>query len=341
MRLEYISNQLIPEVTLETYTTYRLKDTWIELLTQEKAFHLFVPKQFGGLELTMSQGILALMHVSKIHGSLGWVLNLGAGANYFSGCFEEDVAMELFQPTTTILAGSGGATGTAREINKKYIINGKWDKCTGAAHASHFTFNAVHKDGRISSFVIPSEDVKTLDNWPIFGLKATSSFGLSIDNQIVKEKHRFIIGDIKNNQTYNVFQLDFDVFARMCMSASFIGIAECFLAHYEQLLALRKKNQSTTVTPLKKVLSATFNTLQSCAHLFDQFSELSPQERESAERILLEELPSKHMEIFMLVQQIYAEAGMVITQEDQLIHWAYRDVLTAIHHYMLKKPIAT
>ena len=84
MRLEYIHHQLLPEVTLESYTSDRLKESWIELLTTEKAFHLFVPKQFGGLELSMSQGILALTSVAKIQGSLGWVLNLGAGANYCS-----------------------------------------------------------------------------------------------------------------------------------------------------------------------------------------------------------------------------------------------------------------
>lgn len=338
MRLEYISNQLLPEVTLETYTTDRLKDSWIELLTQEKAFHLFVPKQFGGLQLTMSQGVIALTAIAKIHGSLGWVLNLGAGANYFSGCFDEDVALDLFKHNSTILAGSGASTGTAREINKKYIINGQWDKCTGAAHASHFTFNAVHKDGEISSFLIPRNEVQTQNNWPIVGLKATSSFGISIENQIVKEKHRFIIGELKNNFDYSVFHLDFEVFARLCMSASFIGIVTCFTQHYENHLTNRKINETTNVKNIKKVISASLSLLQECAHLFDQIKELNIKEKTTAESLLYHQLPEKHTELFMLVQHIYLEAGMSITQESELIHWAYRDVLTAIHHYMLRRP---
>lgn len=340
MRLEYLRHQLLPEVTLESYTSDRLKESWIELLTTEKSFHLFVPKQFGGLELSMSQGVLALTSVAKIHGSLGWVLNLGAGANYFSGFFEEEVALELFKNSSTILAGSGGATGTAREINKKYIINGKWDKCTGAAHASHFTFNAVHKDGRISSFVIPRAEVTTQNNWPIVGLKATSSFGLTIQNQIVKEQHRFIIGELKNNFNYSVFQLDFEVFARLCMSASYIGIVDCFVRYYENQLLERKIDETAGLKNIKKLLASSQSSLQECAHLFDQLKELNPKEKETAEKLLYSHLPEKHAELFMLVQMIYLEAGMSITQESNLIHWAYRDVLTAIHHYMLKRPAA-
>ena len=340
MRLEYIRHQLLQEVTLESYTSEQLKESWIELLTTEKAFHLFVPKQFGGLELSMSQGILALTSVAKIHGSLGWVLNLGAGANYFSGFFEEDVALELFKNNTTILAGSGGSTGTAREINKKYIINGKWDKCTGAAHASHFTFNAVHKDGRISSFLIPRAEVTTQNNWPIVGLKATSSFGITIQNQIVKEQHRFIIGELKNNFNYSVFQLDFEVFARLCMSASYMGIVGCFVHYYENQLHERKIDETAGLKNIKKLLASSQSSLQECAHLFDQIRALNPREKETAVHLLYSHLPEKHAEIFMSVQQIYLEAGMSITQESQLIHWAYRDVLTAIHHYMLKRPAA-
>jgi predicted nucleic acid-binding protein len=338
MRIDHIRNQLLSEVSLDTYTNDRLREKWVEVLTQERAFHLFVPKQFGGLQLRMSQGIIALIEVAKIHGSLGWALNLGAGANYFSGCFEADVALELFKNNTTILAGSGGKNGTAREINQKYIINGSWDKCTGAAHASHFTFNAVHKDGRVSSFLIPASEVKTVDNWPIFGLKATSSFGITIENQIVREKHRFIIGEIKNNVDYSVFQLDFEVFARLSMSASFIGIVAGFIQHYEQHLLNRNFKASTCVKNTKKVLNETENSLKECTHLYDELIELSPAEKVLAENMLLHQLPEKHVDLFMCVQQIYLEAGMAITQESQVLHWAYRDVMTAIQHYMLKRP---
>jgi|GEM_PF-1072507 len=338
MRLEHIKQQLLTEVTLDTYTAEYLPTQWIDLLTEQRAFHLFVPKQLGGLQLSMGQGIIVLTAIARIHGSLGWCLNLGAGANYFSGCFEEEAASTIFKHQTTILAGSGGKNGTAREINKKYIINGSWDKCTGAAHASHFTFNAVHKNGQLSSFLIPAEEVKTTDDWPIFGLKATSSFGITIENQIIHEKYRFKIGEIKNTPEYSVFQLDFEVFARLCMSASFIGIVDCFVSHYHQQLTSRKINETTELTKIKKSISTSLNTLQECAHLFDQLKDLSIQEIASAHDLLTNQLPLKHTELFLLAQQIYLEAGMSVTQENQLIHWAYRDVMTAIQHYMLKRP---
>jgi len=71
MRLEYIRNSILSSVSLETYTANSLPSEWISTLKQERAFHLFVPKEFGGLQLSLSQGILSLMHISKLHGSLG------------------------------------------------------------------------------------------------------------------------------------------------------------------------------------------------------------------------------------------------------------------------------
>ena len=194
----------------------------------------------------------------------------------------------------------------------------------------------MHKDGRISSFLIPRAEVTTQNNWPIVGLKATSSFGITIQNQIVKEQHRFIIGELKNNFNYSVFQLDFEVFARLCMSASYIGIVGCLVRYYENQLLERKIEETVLLKNMKKLLDSSQSSLQECAHLFDQLKELNPKEKETAELLLYIHLPQKHTELFMFVQQIYLEAGMSITQESNLIHWSYRDVLTAIHHYMLR-----
>ncbi|MDG0974801.1 MAG: hypothetical protein P8O07_11640 [Crocinitomicaceae bacterium] len=337
MRLEYIRNFIISSVSLETYTANSLPSEWISTLQQERAFHLFVPKEFGGLQLSLSQGILALMHISKLHGSLGWVLNLGAGANYFSGCFAPDIACSLFQNPSTILAGSGDTSGTVREINKKYIINGAWNKCTGAAHASHFTFNAKHKDGRISSFLISRELVEMQDNWPIMGLKATSSHGITINNQIIREEHRFIVGEIKNNHAYSVFQLEFETFARLCLSASFVGIVDCFVSHAE--IALKhSKSPIEALQRLKIKLSTSTSILLECAHLHDEFQELSIAEKTLAKNHLIHELPSQHEALFHGVQQLFLTLGMSVMLENNLLHWAYKDVLTAVQHYYLKIP---
>ncbi len=337
MRLEYIRNSILSSVSLETYTANSLPSEWISTLKQERAFHLFVPKEFGGLQLSMSQGVLALMHISKLHGSLGWALNLGAGANYFSGCFAPDVAHSLFQDSATIIAGSGGTTGTAREINKKYIINGAWNKCTGAAHASHFTFNAKHKDGRISSFIIPKELVDMKDNWPIMGLKATSSYGITINNQIIREEHRFIIGEIKNNHTYSVFQLEFETFSRLCLSASFMGIVDCFVSHAE--IALKHTESPIEALQWLKIqLGTSKSVLLECAHLHDEYQELSITEKTLAKNQLTHELPSQHDTLFHGVQQLFLTLGMSVTLENNLLHWAYKDVLTAVQHCYLKKP---
>ena len=95
----------------------------IELIATNNWLNIWVPKQYNGLGLTISEGLKILQTVSKIDGSLGWFVTLCSGANYFSRNLYPSVAFEIFSNQKACFGGSGMIGGTAEKVKKALMQN--------------------------------------------------------------------------------------------------------------------------------------------------------------------------------------------------------------------------
>ncbi|NEV94103.1 hypothetical protein G3567_08090 [Psychroflexus sp. YR1-1] len=324
------------KVNIEDYKRFQIPEDLLDQLFRTNAFKLFVPRAFGGLQLDLKSASQRITETSAHFGGLGWVLNLGAGANWFSGFFEAEAAKTIFSPKGTVIAGSGADSGNFKTEDGSVLLNGNWGKCSGAAHANYFSLNAKNADtGELSSFVVPRESVEfSEDKWGIFGLKSTSSLSINLSDVRVPQEFGFHINSIKNHFDYKVFHIPFEQFARVCMSSCFSGIAQCFLntLHAEQIF---KADFELITDSLRQKISSAIQNRDAIAESI---------EHESREGILSDRLQAAvrirlgqaNMLIFDEIQQMFKTAGLALVEEDKLSHWAYRDVLTAIHHPMMK-----
>lgn len=321
---------------VEEYKQSYLSQKRLDFLFENNWFKMFVPKDYGGLELNLEEGAKILTRAATLQGGLGWALNLGAGANWFSGFFNDETAKMLFSSSKTVIAGSGFVSGKYEVIDSNVTLNGKWSRCTGAAHANLFSLNAKNESGKITSFVVPSNQVKLLDDkWPIFGLKNTSSHTIHLNNVNVPKEYTFRINDIKNHEDYPVLHIPFESFARICMSSSFIGIVKCLVRYIESDLL---SNKPELATDIQKILKLILKSEAKRNELSEELYYLSFDKEVSAkfESQLKQQLGENNELLFELVQQIFFKGGLPFVEEDQLIHWAYRDVLTGVQHYMVK-----
>jgi len=62
--------------TIEEYRQSFLSKERLHELYDQKLFKLFVPKEYGGLEIGLKEGVDQLIRVASIQGGLGWTLNL-------------------------------------------------------------------------------------------------------------------------------------------------------------------------------------------------------------------------------------------------------------------------
>lgn len=321
--------------TIEEYQQLYLNEDKLQKCYEEKWFKLFVPKAYNGLELSMENGCRALLNIAEIQGGLGWTVNLGAGANWFSGFFEDKIARTLFSPKNAVIAGSGFTNGDWKESKLGYEITGEWSKCTGAHHASLFSLTANNSVDGPQIFVVPREKVQlSAEKWPIMGMRNSSSFGIKLNKVEVPKGYGFQMNEIKNNPHYGVFHIPFQSFARLCMSASYLGVVKCLMNYC--LKDLKKPMVLEIIEQrLKPLIQSAEQKLYAVAKQVEN-SSLAGEYSELDEHAMRKELGENNLQIFDAVQGLFLAGGLPFIEEDKLIHWAYRDVLTAVQHFMVK-----
>ena len=307
---------------------------------KENLWNIWVPKSYGGLEMSLSEGLLKLKTVARIDGSLGWTVTLCSGANYFIGNLDKQVADEVFlSPETPILGGSGGAFGTAEKMEKGYKISGKWRYATGAPYLSHFTLNAkimangkevLEKDEtpKILSFIIPKEKVKIILDWNTMGLKATATHSFEVDS-IVAEKYCFQYNHFYLPQP--IFKIPFSLFADVTLWVNYLGMAEHFLEEAQNILPKETLNDLTNI--VLKTNREIFGFSEEIENTINQSQDFL---EEYIEKVHTEAADSvRH--ISRLIIEVYPKLGIKASSKNNQLNLIFRDYFTATQHHIFSK----
>lgn len=313
------------------FNQYKLPTEWLEHAYKNKWFKPFVSEELGGLNCTITDGLEILTFTNSIFGGLGWSVNLGAGANYFSGFFNDKGAQQIFKNENTVLAGSGNIADFFEKTEGGFLASGKGKKATGSAHATHFTFNGEH-NGKTISCVIPKEKVTVLQDWELFGLKASSSFGYTFKDVFIPEEHTFEIDKIKGNIHSDVHKIPFDLFAKLSMSAAAIGLANGVLQEVKTLSSLHARIKKSQ-TQLAKKLFELKSELLTVANK-TQSATKNNQPLPNNEVDLL--IKSVGKQLFQAVNALYYDAGLIMADEKQVLHHKYKDFMLGIQHFLFK-----
>lgn len=334
-----MNSEKFQPVTLEHYLQKELPENWLKEIYNRNWFKIFIPRHLGGLEMSLSEGVIELMEAAAIHGSLGWCVNLGSGAGYFYQFFGAETAARIFSDSKTVIAGSGQSTGKAVKTAGGYFINGMWDKCSGAAHATHFSANVVFEDGKMHSVIFERNQVKLADSWNLFAMKATSSFSFTAENVFVPDDFVFDIGVIKAEENYTNSTIPFELFARFCMISTLIGTVYCFCNHFEKEFSARVQNVEKDFENLKQKLENDKSSVIQLAQRYQSIAQTHSAFPEQHFLNLQNGVALMSRSLFDAVNDIYYKTGIGLSDENTLSHQAWRDVLIASQHGMVKMKI--
>jgi alkylation response protein AidB-like acyl-CoA dehydrogenase len=311
------------EISVEAYQADGLPSFLLKELHQKKIFLGFVPKVYGGLEWSLPEGLKTIHHYSSIFGSAGWCVNLGAGAGYFSGFFSHVLAEKVFAHPQACLAGSGQLSGMLESKFGHTVVSGNWGKCTGAGHASHFTVNSLDENADPVSLVIAGNLVNIDHRWEGFAMRPTSSFSISCEYAPIMGK--FKIGEVINPHAYAIHKLGFIPFARFCMAMAFAGIGRC--------LAQSIHNNPKQGEFEDLLLSLETRIMEEAETYWVRLQQGEEIVNDDALQKIVAEGSQK---IYSCACEVFYHSGMRIIDENELLHWKYRELLTAIQHFMLK-----
>ena len=320
----------------------RLPEDILAWIYDHRLFKLLIPEELGGRPTPLPEMLRIFDELSAADGTVGWLVQIGAGGGYFAPSFDAETVRELLGPRAAVIAGSGFPAGRARRVEGGYLVTGRWRYASGAPYATVFTASAVLEDDgseTIRAFAFTPDQVEVVEDWGAFGLKGTASHTMVVRDAFVPERRMFMVGDMRWPVTDPVaaalYRVPFDIFAVLAIASVSVGLARRFfelareLPRWESLGSRRR--QADTVAEYRALFHLLGERVWSYA--------AAGQELPAAEKAtILQTVQRLVAASVAAVQDAFAYMGMRVLWENEPINRVYRDLQTASHHVFLRPP---
>jgi alkylation response protein AidB-like acyl-CoA dehydrogenase len=174
----------------------------LKRLADAGAFRMFVPRQYGGEEMSLPEAMAVIEEVSRADASTGWTVMIGADfAPVFARLSKEVLDNEIYPDgPNTMARGAFAPKGVAVATEGGYIVNGQWPLASGSYEHQWVMGNCIVLDNgapRMSDAgipemklaMVPTEQAQFLDTWDSVGLRATNSNDFVLKDVFVPEHH--------------------------------------------------------------------------------------------------------------------------------------------------------
>jgi 3-hydroxy-9,10-secoandrosta-1,3,5(10)-triene-9,17-dione monooxygenase len=160
-------------------------------------FSLLRPRSFGGLEAEPDDYLTATRELSSACMSTGWLAGW-LGVNDWGLALRDERAMQEIwgSDPTALMCSSYAPTGRLERVDGGFWASGRWNRCTGAQHASWLNVAAllVGPDGAAQDFVailVPRADYVVEPNWNGLGLRGIGADDVIVSGAFVPEYRAF------------------------------------------------------------------------------------------------------------------------------------------------------
>ena len=311
----------------------------LRLAERKKLFHLSVPKSMGGHEMPVSEQLDFYEEASRLDGSFGWTVKLGAGAGLFSAFMNQKFARRIYSNPAAFTAGSGYPAGTAKLTGRGTVtVNGRWKYISGIHHATLFTANCVIQNGEgpdddpdIRAMAFLPGEIKPLDTWNGYGLKASASHDFMVSDLEIPEQRSFVLVPRPEYEGKPLFHYPFMGYAPAAIASSILGMTHAFIdeavthtGKKSQFLEMRERLQENR-TALHTGVSQLW---QECAKT-RKGSTTGINRIQTDSKILTQACRESAMEV-------YKQSGMKVLDEASRFNRTWRDLMTASQHTLVQ-----
>ncbi|MBE7174973.1 MAG: hypothetical protein INR69_01125 [Mucilaginibacter polytrichastri] len=300
----------------------------LEIIAENKLFRLFLPESFGGLQMSLRDALPVIEHCAAIDGAFGWMVQIGAGGGFFAGFLPVKTAQPLMSRPDFVIAGSGFPGGTAVRENGGYrITEGRWNWCSGADYATLFTANCrISGSDEIRAFAFLPEQVRIEKTWDAFGLIATSSDTLHVQDIFVPDDMSFSVSRPVDDHDYGLFHQSFSGFARAVLMATALGNFRHFFDEVKNADPDELDEKAARAEALLGERSAGFY------RAVEKMEEGMGDDHSLA--ALIDDSVSR---LFAEASALYFRCGMIAVQRSHPLSKTWRDLSVTIQHSLLKQ----
>src|SRR5262249_43344460 len=182
----------------------RLPDDLATELARAGLFRIMVPTLYGGPERHPIECIRVIEEVSRLDGSVGWCVMIGATTALLAGYLPERWARPIYSDPMVITCGSPTPTGKAAIVEGGYQVSGRWPWGSGIHNSRWITGVAQVFDGDTPRLLgdqpeqrlmlFEAGDVEILDTWNVSGLRGTGSHDFRVERAFVPADRSIVLG---------------------------------------------------------------------------------------------------------------------------------------------------
>ena len=168
----------------------------IEALKETGYFRSFLPKQYGGLELSPQEFFQASIDIASRDMGTAWATGIIAVHAYQLSLMNPKAAQEVYSagPDTLICSSYNPAGAKVETVDGGFKLSGRWAWSSGSGHCSWALLGGLIFDQpdniHYRTFLVPVADYAIEDTWNVMGLQATGSNDVVIEDGMFVPEYR-------------------------------------------------------------------------------------------------------------------------------------------------------
>ncbi len=146
------------------------------------------PRRWGGFEQPLSVFAQIAVAIGTADQSASWSYGITQGHAHHLSMFDDRAQRDVWGDNPEVLIASPyNPYGKAVTKGDGYVLSGQWPFSSACDHSEWFLLGAF-ADGDESKFLtllVPGKDVEIIDDWDVFGLKATGSKSVRVKESYI------------------------------------------------------------------------------------------------------------------------------------------------------------
>jgi alkylation response protein AidB-like acyl-CoA dehydrogenase len=254
---------LAPRVAAAAAEAERLRRPVDEIWNALRAagyFYMYVPRRFGGLEVTTDEFIDITLPIAEACPSTAWAASFCAEHNWIASHFPQETQEALFGGRHPYIIAPGVTTpiGEAIPADGGYRVSGRWKWGTGVMHADWIIAGALVPASETARptplfCLFPAADAVVLDTWYAAGMAGTGSNDIVARDLFVPEARTVPLGALASGRApgsrgYDnpIYRMPMLPFLAMTAAMSALGAARLALTAYRERLGAHARQGAAT-----------------------------------------------------------------------------------------------
>ncbi len=151
-----------------------------------------LPKPWGGFEATPQEFFRVQARMAQFDMSTAWVAGIIAVHAYQLALMDRRALDEVYaeDPNTLISSSYNPIGAKVQPTEGGFLFSGRWGWSSGSAHCSWVLLGGIVPGEDYRTFLVPRQDYRIEDTWFVYGLQATGSNDIVIDEPVFVPEHR-------------------------------------------------------------------------------------------------------------------------------------------------------